>query len=87
MSLLSALRRWRQTRQRAALARHQQAIAAASGGRILSGQRGYILIEEATVEEANHAASWLEHQAAAMQQRARDIRRAMHKRSVLKESA
>lgn len=61
--------------------RRLRAIAAASHGRIISGQCGYCLIEEATVDEANHAAAWLEHQAAAMNKRALEIRQAMHKRS------
>lgn len=58
-----------------------RAAASLSAGRIISGQRGYCLIEEATVDEANHAAAWLEHQARAMADRARAIRRAMHRRS------
>lgn len=57
-----------------------RAIAAASHGRIISGQKGYCLIEEATVEEANHAASWLRHQAAEMTRRAHQIEQAMHRR-------
>lgn len=57
-----------------------RAIASASHGQIISGQKGYALISEATVEEANHAAAWLEHQARAMTQRAYEIRRAMHTR-------
>lgn len=57
-----------------------RAIANASKGRIVSGQRGYCLIEEATVDEARHAASWLRHQAEAMLARAADIERAMHRR-------
>jgi hypothetical protein len=61
--------------------RELRAIASASEGRIVSGQKGYCLIEEATVDEANHAAAWLEHQAKAMAKRASEIRRAMHRRS------
>lgn len=61
--------------------RELRAVASASGGRIISGQKGYCRIDEATVDEANHAASWLEHQAKAMQTRAYEIRQAMHKRS------
>jgi len=59
--------------------RELRALAAASAGRIVSGQQGYCLIEEATVEEARHAAAWLRHQAAAMTRRAADIERAMHR--------
>ena len=58
-----------------------RAIASASAGRIISGQRGYALIESATVEDARHAASWLRHQAAEMNARAADIERAMHRRA------
>ena len=54
--------------------------ASLSEGRVISGQKGYALIEAVTVEEANHAASWLEHQAKAMLSRAAAIRRAMHRR-------
>ena len=60
--------------------RELRALASASGGRIVSGQQGYCLIEEATVEEARHAAAWLRHQAQQMTQRAYDIERAMHTR-------
>ena len=58
-----------------------RAIASASAGRIISGQRGYCLIESATVEDARHAAAWLRHQAAEMNARAADIERAMHRRA------
>ena len=74
---------WQTAKQ---LARHGfndralRAIASASKGQIISGQKGYALISEATVEEANHAAAWLEHQAKAMTERAYEIRRAMHRR-------
>ena len=57
-----------------------RACASESEGRVISGQRGYCLIEEATVEDANHAAAWLERQAKAMAQRSAEIRRAMHRR-------
>jgi len=60
--------------------RELRALASASGGRIVSGQQGYCLIEEATVEEARHAAAWLRHQAQQMTQRAFEIERAMHTR-------
>jgi len=54
--------------------------ASQSEGRVISGQKGYALIESVTVEEANRAAAWLQHQAETMLRRASDIRRAMHKR-------
>lgn len=57
-----------------------RARANASEGRIVSGQQGYALIESVTVEEANRAANWLEHQAKEMARRAAEIRRAMHRR-------
>lgn len=57
-----------------------RALAHASRGRVISGQRGYCLIEDASVSDANHAASWLEHQGREMIRRAYDIRRAMHQR-------
>lgn len=58
-----------------------RAIAAGSKGRIIGGQRGYCLIEHASVEDANHAAARLQHQGELMIARANEIRRAMHKRT------
>ena len=58
-----------------------RATASASQGRIISGQKGYCLIEEATVEEARHAAAWLRHQGNQMIQRAHEIEQAMHRRT------
>ena len=55
-----------------------RALAHASEGRIVSGQRGYCLIDEATVEEARHSAAWLRHQAEQMLRRAHEIEQAMH---------
>lgn len=55
-----------------------RALADASHGQVISGQRGYRLARLATMEERNHAASWLEHQAAEMQRRAIAIRRLAH---------
>lgn len=60
--------------------RYLRAVAAASHGQIISGQRGYARTDQASVEDVNHAAAWLEHQATAMTQRAYEIRRAMHRR-------
>jgi hypothetical protein len=59
--------------------RELRALAHASAGRVISGQRGYCLIEEATVEEARHAAAWLRHQAEAMLRRSAEIERALHR--------
>lgn len=73
---------WRTAKQLRDLGSERQlrAWASASEGRIISGQQGYALIEACTVEEANHAAAWLEHQSTAMAKRAAEIRRAMHRR-------
>lgn len=60
--------------------RELRAIAAASHGQIVSGQKGYCRTDQASVEDVNHAAAWLLTQAAAMTKRAREIQRAMHKR-------
>ena len=67
--------------------RKLRAIASASEGRIISGQKGYALIEEATVEEARHAAAWLRHQGNLMIRRAHEIEQAMHTRGGQKETA
>lgn len=58
--------------------RQLRAMAAASQGQIISGQRGYARTDQASVEDVNHAAAWLESQAKSMQARARAIRSAMH---------
>jgi hypothetical protein len=58
--------------------RKLRALAADSGGRIISGQKGYCLTTEATNEEIHHAASWLESQARVMTQRAISIRKFAH---------
>lgn len=58
--------------------RHLRAVAHVSHGRVISGQRGYCLLQEATVDEARHAAAWLRHQGRAMIDRAREIEQAMH---------
>lgn len=57
-----------------------RAIASASEGQIISGQKGYCLIAEATVEDVRHASAWLRHQGTLMIQRAAEIDRAMHTR-------
>lgn len=64
-----------------------RAMASASAGRIISGQKGYALIEEATVEEVRHAAAWLRHQGNQMIRRAHEIEQAMHTRGGQKETA
>jgi len=55
-----------------------RAIAAASHGQIISGQRGYARTDQASVEDVNHAAAWLDSQSRSMAKRAREIRQAMH---------
>lgn len=74
---------WRSARELAGEGwndRRLRATASASEGRIVSGQKGYALIEAVTVEEAQHAADWLDRQARSMSKRASEIRRAMHRR-------
>ena len=56
-----------------------RAMAAASDGRIISGQQGYHLTRTASVDAVNHAASWLEHQADQMRKRAYAIRQNLHR--------
>src|SRR3990167_7819868 len=58
--------------------RRLRALAAASQGRIISGQRGYARTDHASVEDVQHAADWLSHQGHAMIRRSIEIRRAMH---------
>ena len=58
--------------------RFVRALAEAAGAEIISGQRGYKWIGNATSEEVNHAASWLESQAKKMSERACAIRRRAH---------
>ena len=55
-------------------------LAEASNGQIISGQRGYHLTCQASVEDCLHAAAWLRSQARRMTNRAMDIERAMHQR-------
>ena len=61
-----------------------RAIAAASQGRIISGQRGYARTDQASVEDVNHAAAWLEHQGELMIHRAKEIRQALHQPAMRK---
>lgn len=53
--------------------RDLRAIANASKGAIISGQKGYCLNSEATEHERKHAANWLRHQARQMLARATEI--------------
>lgn len=57
--------------------RHLRALAAQSDA-ILSGQRGYCHLANATPEDIHHAAAWLESQAREMMQRAIRLRRRAH---------
>ena len=59
--------------------RQLRALADASNGRIISGQRGYRLTRLATMEECNHAAAWMKHQAGQMIARAIAIERLAHR--------
>lgn len=61
--------------------RRIRAIAAASQGRIISGQCGYARTDQASVEDVQHAVNWMRSQAAQMVRRARQIEQAMHTRS------
>lgn len=58
-----------------------QAIANASKGTIVSGQKGYALLSALAWNEAAHAAAWLDHQAEAMKRRAAEIRLELNKRT------
>lgn len=58
--------------------RSLRAWAAASEGKIISGQRGYCLLEEATAEEINHAHAWLISQGKAMIKRGLQIKKRAH---------
>jgi len=57
-----------------------RAIAAHSGDRIISGQAGYGLIDNATPEEIRHAASWLISQGRKMLARGCNILAGAHRR-------
>jgi len=60
--------------------RRMRAIAEASDGRILSGQKGYRFYDETTpADEADRAAAWLESQAKKMLKRGAAIRRRYHR--------
>ena len=53
--------------------RHCRKLAQHSGGRIISGQKGYKATIRATVEERTHAKAWLRSQAHKMDVRAMEI--------------
>lgn len=55
-----------------------RATASDSNGIIISGQRGYCHIADATIAEIDEAAAWLESQAKCMADRATAIRRQRH---------
>ena len=54
--------------------RRLRTLANASGGKIITGQKGYKAARHATPEEIAHSANWLEHQGKEMLRRARTIR-------------
>ena len=62
--------------------RSVRAVAEASVGEIISGQKGYKLTSKATIAEIHRAESWLRSQAKRMIQRAIAIRNAMNRRPV-----
>ena len=60
--------------------RELRAMAEASEGEIISGQKGYKLSAEATIEEIDHAANWLISQGKKMLERGIEIRRRAHQK-------
>lgn len=56
-----------------------RALAEASDGQIISGQKGYKLTLEATLPEIDAAAAWLKHQGEAMIRRYSEIQRVRHR--------
>jgi hypothetical protein len=57
-----------------------RAFAEQSQGEIISGQKGYKLSAEATLEEIDHAANWLISQGKKMLERGIEIRRRAHQK-------
>lgn len=57
-----------------------RALANASEGQVISGQLGYILVIEATLEEVNRFANAMRHQASEMDRRAGQALRVAHAR-------
>ncbi len=76
IALLESAKDWITAKRLSGFAddRTLRALANASGGRIITGQRGYKAACYATPEEITHAANWLEHQAQEMLRRAHHIR-------------
>lgn len=56
-------------------------LANLAAGRVISGQQGYKLTAEATMEEIDRASAWLRSQAKEMTHRALQIDRVYHARS------
>jgi hypothetical protein len=56
-----------------------RAIANASEGQVISGQSGYKLTRQATIEEVQRASAWLRHQSDEMTSRALQIDRVYHR--------
>lgn len=78
MNVLHARRNWikyKEIRQVLNISdRDVRYIAASSGGRIISGQKGYRLTQYATIDEITHAANWLKSAGMEMIKRAEEIR-------------
>lgn len=55
-----------------------RSCASQSNGRVLSGQKGYRLTQDATLDEITHAENWLRSQARQMLLRSLEIRRFRH---------
>ncbi len=60
--------------------RKVRAVANASCGQVISGQDGYKLTLQATIEEIQQASGWLRSQADAMRQRSIEIERVYHRK-------
>lgn len=78
MNVLHARRNWikyKEIRQMINISdRDVRYIAASSGGRIISGQKGYRLTQYATIDEITHAANWLKSAGMELLKRAEEIR-------------
>jgi hypothetical protein len=76
-------RDWQTAKQLGAMNERDQrvlrAIANASEGQIISGQKGYKLTIEATLPEIDRAYAWLRHQGREMIRRALEIQRVRHR--------
>jgi hypothetical protein len=58
--------------------REVRAMAAASGGEVISGQMGYRLTRSASLDEIRHASAWLRSQAREMLRRSIAIQKVAH---------